>query len=285
VNSGQVFRWRSDGDAITGVDGASSYRVRRLDDQLEVESEATPDDFGKLFSLDQDLPWIHKRLVEQEPKLAPYIAALPGLRIMCPANPVEVVFGFLCTSCNNLERIRRMVDSLAEYGQPGGANWKLFPTLERIAEIDQAELRAKGFGYRGATIPRAAREIIARGGLRWLQDLRSAEYRHAAAELTSIPAIGPKLADCMILFALHNTWAVPIDTHIWQAATRLFFGDWSGKAVTAVRYRAIGDLFRERFGDLAGWAQQYLFFENLLAWRTRSSGSRLVKTDEKSVEI
>ena len=77
------------------------------------------------------------------------------------------------------------------------------------------------------------------------------------------------MADCIALFGLHHMEAAPVDTHLWQAACRLYFPDWAGKAVTDVRYRQLGDFLRERFGDLTGWAHQYLFYENLLNWRKR----------------
>jgi hypothetical protein len=72
------------------------------------------------------------------------------------------------------------------------------------------------------------------------------------------------------LFALHNTWAVPVDTHLWQAAVRCYFPQWEGASLTDAKYRGIGSYFRERFGELAGWAHQYLFVDNMLRWRNRA---------------
>jgi N-glycosylase/DNA lyase len=207
------------------------------------------------------------------PELAPYIERLPGLRVMRPVSVVEETFCFLCTPNNNLVRILKMVRALSAFGDEMGCSpAPRFPTVERIALIDEQELRAKGFGYRAKTIPNIARQITLRGGERWLESLRDTSYRKAHDELLSIQGIGPKLADCICLFALHHTEAVPVDTHLWQAAKRLYFPDWTGRSLTELRYRQIGDHFRDRFGDLAGWAHQYLFYDDLKNWRTYRKG-------------
>ena len=75
-----------------------------------------------------------------------------------------------------------------------------------------------------------------RGGEQWLTRLQRTDYQDAHDELLSIKGIGPKLADCICLFALHHTEAVPVDTHLWQAAKRLYFPDWTGKSLTGLRY-------------------------------------------------
>lgn len=175
-----------------------------------------------------------------------------------PSDPTETFFSFLCTANNNLKRITSMITKLADYGDQG-----IFPRVDRIAAIGEGELRAQGFGYRGATIPSAAREIVFRGGEGYLQELKQAGYKQAHQELVSIKGIGNKLADCICLYGLHYSEAVPIDTHLWQAACRVFFPQYQGKSLTDGRYHEIGDFFRDRFGDLAGWAHLYLYFDNM----------------------
>lgn len=192
---------------------------------------------------------------------------------MRPSCVVEETFCFLCTPNNNLARILKMTKALASYGPKfDNADAQRFPDIETIAAIPEQELRARGFGYRAATIPSIARQIVEKGGEHWLEALREQPYQQAHDALVEIKGIGPKLADCICLFALHHTEAVPVDTHLWQAAKRHYFADWEGGSLTAQRYRAIGDHFRARFGDLAGWAHQYLFYDNLKNWRTYRKG-------------
>jgi N-glycosylase/DNA lyase len=270
VSSGQVFRWeKSEDDEWLGVDGGDWYRVTVSQGGLRVESNTSETSFRRLFRLDDDVRGKIARIRELGPELVPYIEQLPGLRVLRPSDVVEEAFCFLCTPNNNLARILKMVRSLAAFGpRLERQDFHRFPDLKTIAELDEQCLREKGFGYRARTIPAIAKQVLDRGGAAWLEGLRSQPYAVAHEQLVSLKGVGPKLADCICLFALHHEEAVPVDTHLWQAAKRHYFRDWEGKSLTDRRYREIGDEFRRRFGNLAGWAHQYLFYDNLKNWRT-----------------
>jgi N-glycosylase/DNA lyase len=269
-----VFRWqRLEDGRWLGVDGGHWYLTQEsAPGRLEVESNADAAAFRSLFRLDVDAEAFEREIVARAPELAPYLSAHAGLRVMRPSDPTEVFFSFLCSANNHIARITGMVERLAEYGPPlgvvEGRELRAFPRAEAIAEIPEAELRAKGFGYRAATITGAAREI-ARRGPNWIERLRELSYAEAHQELVALRGVGAKLADCIALFGLDKGEAVPVDTHVWQAATRLYFPEWQGASLTEGRYRAIGELFRGRFGELAGWAHQFLFFDNMERWRGR----------------
>lgn len=269
LTAGQVFRFREfSPDVWEGVDGDVALRLRQLETGVEAESPGRPTEFARaraaqLFALDEDQQAWRERLKRLDPDLAPCLDATEGLRLMRPADPVEVLFCFLCTANNHLARIGQMVKALEEYGEPIGDGFRAFPALDRLTTITESELRERGFGYRGATLPRVARAVEARGGRPWLESLRSAPYAVAHAELVRFPGLGRKLADCVCLFGLRHGEAVPVDTHIWQAAVERDFPEWRDKSCTETRYRAIGDLFRERYGELAGFAHQIVFCARL----------------------
>ncbi len=239
---------------------------------LKVKSNSRREDFERLFRLDWDSVEIEREVLERGPELTPYLGSLEGLRVMRQSDPEETFFTFLCTPNNHIKRIAGMVGQLASYGpvagEFGGIEFHRFPSVEVIASIPEEDLRAKGFGYRGATIPNAARYALSKGP-DYLTSLKKEPYEVAQRALCEVPGVGPKLADCICLFGLDHTEAVPIDTHIWQAATRLYFPEWQGKALTDMKYRQVSAFFRDRFGELAGWAHQYLFFDNVLNWRDR----------------
>lgn len=202
-------------------------------------------------------------ILQRGPELQPAIEQLAGIRLLRHSDPVETIFCFLCSANNNLHRIIPMCWHLGTYGAPLEEGLNAFPTIEQVAEIEESDLRSHGFGYRAATIPRVAKEILLRGES-WLGHLKRASYAEAHGELCSLPGIGPKLADCICLYGLDHSMAVPLDTHIWQAFTRLYHPEWKDKAVTDFRYREATDRFRGRFGDHSGWAHLFLFYENLL---------------------
>lgn len=270
LTAGQVFRWREVRPGVwAGVDGGDWFWVSESSGGYEVVSSGGYGVFGRLFGLNEDLGGRLRALVDGDQEWERLIGRSAGLRLMRPSCAVEETFSFLCTSNNHLKRILPMVDWLGRRGEllgeyEGVEFWR-FPELEVISGIGESELREAGFGYRGGTIPLVARGILERGGREWLEGLRSVRYVEAFEALMMFPGVGPKLADCVCLFALGHGEAVPVDTHVWQQVTRRFFPEWEGKAVTAGRYRAVGDLLRGRFGDLAGAAHQLLFVEGL--WR------------------
>lgn len=244
--------------------GTSTYHV---------ETNGSEADFRDLFRLDWDASEVRAEILRRGPEVEPYLGSLEGLRLMRPSDPVETFFSFLCTPNNNLPRIVTMVAALADYGPRldtvDGVKVRRFPEAEAVAAIPESDLRTRKFGYRAATIPNAARELVARGGRNYLNHLKRVPYEEAHAALVSFHGIGPKLADCIALFALHHTCAVPVDTHLWHAATRLYFPDWEKAAITDLKYKAVSAHVRGRFGDLTGWAHQHLFFDSVLNWRSR----------------
>ena len=272
-----MFRWEqlAKGSWL-GVDGENWYSVQIRQTELEVASNAEKREFESLFRLDWDAAAIEHELLEVAPELAPYMSVSHGLRLMRPSCPTEVFFSFLCTPNNNLARILQMSRHLATYGPlmatVEGRALHRFPNVQTIAAIPEADLRAKAFGYRAATIPSIAKQVLTRGE-GWIEALKTADYNEVHAKLRELKGIGPKLADCIALFALHHTEAIPIDTHIWQAYTRLYRPDWKDMAITDSRYREAGKFMQARFGKHGGWAQQYLFVDNMLNWRMRAANS------------
>lgn len=279
--SGQVFRFRSVGSAWVGIDGDNIYRLTASDGRVDVEGD--PGAFARLFRLDHDY---EAELAGLGLELVPHMERARGLRLLRPSCPREALFSFLCTSNNHISRITQMVGKLAAYGtvlasapfqdphdEPLGERdlgVRRFPSLERLAEVSEQELRERGFGYRARTIPLVARELLERGGERYLEETRQKPYQDVYDELILLPGVGPKLADCIALYAFDKTEAVPIDVHMWRAACPVYFPEWTGTDLTALKRQKLGDHLRTRFGALAGMAQQVLFFSSL------TSGGRTV---------
>jgi N-glycosylase/DNA lyase len=274
VTSGQVFRWEAvEPSKWVGVDGKNWYVVCHVAPGVfEVESNTDRDEFVRLFRLNVDLKEVERQIVQRGPELQPYIYSLRGLRLMHPSSAFETLFCFLCTPNNHLSRITQMVRKLGAYGEPmvevAGRTLTYFPSVERIADITESELRDGGFGYRARTIPNVARQIL-RKAEGWLESLKRVPYLEAQKELCTLDGVGPKLADCVALFGLHQMESAPMDTHLWQAVTRLYFPQWKDKPITDSKYREAAGFLRSRFGDLTGIAHQYLFYDNLLNWRAR----------------
>lgn len=162
-----------------------------------------------------------------------------------------------------------MVDYLASLGpflgKVKGIPFHAFPSLDRMASITEAQLRSAGFGYRAKYIVGAVKELQEKkgGGEEWLFSLRNHSLDKALEELCSLPGIGPKVAACVALFSLDQHHAIPVDTHVWQIATRYITPELSGERWTPKLHTAVSEAFVKRFGKYAGWAQNVLFIAEL----------------------
>ncbi|KAK7069571.1 8-oxoguanine glycosylase ogg1 [Halocaridina rubra] len=106
--------------------------------------------------------------------------------------------------------------------------------------------------------------IMERGGDSWLNSLRTLPYPECHSQLTSLSGIGAKVSDCICLMSMGHLNAIPVDTHVFQIATRDYLPHLrSCKTVTERVYKEIADHFRNIFGDYAGWAHSVLFSADL----------------------
>jgi len=202
---------------------------------------ATDLDFDALAD---QLPW------RTDPVMEKRIRAWHGLRLL--RQPLgEALLAFLCSSAKQIPHIAQLCERMAaRFGEPiwGGVN--ALPTWARLAEIPESDLRACSLGYRAAFVHQTARRLAASPG--WEAKIMSAPYAEAHAWLAELPGVGPKIADCVLLFGAANYEAFPVDTWILRAmAERYGLRGW--------RPAQVAQFGRAHFGPLAGLAQQFLF--------------------------
>lgn len=179
-----------------------------------------------------------------------------------------------------------------------------FPSIERLASASESSLKSLGLGYRAAYVRAAAKTLLQKDGqsLKWLEDCRhhsldlktmdplQAEEPDALRlrrleirkELCRLPGVGPKVADCIALFALKQHGAVPVDVHVWRIVTRDYDPALrEAKSLTPAVYERVGDAFRRRFGAVfAGWAHSLLFGAEFGALRAQLPAKMLEEMDQ-----
>ena len=235
---------------------------------LDVVSNASEAEFRRLLRLDDPEGEARAALIASGPEIAPYLAATRGLRLLRPAGRVESLISFILSANNNVPRISGMARLLGSYGREMEHGYRAFPSIEVLARLDEGELRAKSFGYRAHSVISTARTIESRGGEPYLDSLQNHPFDELLGELQGYRGVGPKVAECIALFAFDRTEAVPIDTHLWQALARLYPETVHG-SFTHAKARRAADALRARFGPGAARAQSALFYDNLLNWRSR----------------
>ena len=260
---GQVFRWkRQTCGAWAGADGHTVMHLSQSGGKVRGLSNVGVAEVTAFLDLQRgDMT---AEFCAGAHELADYMRLSRGVRLLNIEDCVETFCAFLCSANNHMRRIVPMVNFLGGHGVPHEWGTR-FPELEAIAALPESVLRAAGFGYRAASIPRACREAIGRGGRTWLKQLAQSPYDEAFVELSSIYGFGPKLTDCVLLYGCGHTGAVPVDTHMWQLVVERV-PEFGGETTLSARsYRRVGDWFRNRFGLHAGYAQQRAFAGRLFS--------------------
>lgn len=268
---GQAFRWHKTSNGIwQGV--VQNKLLEFMTDGNRLLWRMLPNNDEYLvrdyLRLEDDVNAIYARLSGADPHLAGLVVRFSGLRLL-RQDPTETLFSFICSAANSIPRISAAIEALASrYGEficeRGDVCYYAFPSVEKLAGADPSELSImKPLSFRGKTLQQVAEELVSRGA-NWLISLRGKSYEEARKELLSIPGVGRKIADCVCLFSLDKDQAVPVDTHIRRLALRLWGAEFEGKSLTDRLYDRIVNGFTKRYGNLAGWAQQFLFYEDLL---------------------
>jgi N-glycosylase/DNA lyase len=250
LESGQVFHWERQPDGSwAGLVDAMPACVREVDGHLAVE-QGSPDSIASFFSLDHDLGSIHKNFPD-EPLSRAALEYCGNLRII--RQPLwECVATFITSSMKQVSHIRGM--SLAirhRFGwTPDGARVPAYPSFGTLALAGEQDLRACGLGYRAANLLATARLLDSGAvNLEKISRLRTPALRKV---LTTLPGVGVKVANCILLFAYGRLDSVPIDTWIHRLLLVMRAGR-PGTAAQLARYA------RRRLGPSAGYVQQYLF--------------------------
>lgn len=256
--SGQVFGWRRRAEAWIGVVRGRWVALRQSGGQLIAETVEPQPDWSWLtdyLQLSVNLEVILNTF-PQDPLMLEAMADCRGLRLL-RQDPWECLAGFILSSTKQIVQIEQIITALrTRFGAPvpvapGERPAFTFPSATQLAANNEAELRACKMGFRAPNL-RATAQQIANGSCR-LAELRAMPIEHARAELLKLPGVGPKIADCVLLFAYGFPTAFPVD--VWVARTlRRHYP--RTRRMSLPQLREFGQAY---FGPNAGYAQQYLF--------------------------
>jgi N-glycosylase/DNA lyase len=264
---GQAFRWDRKGDWWFGIVGDKVCRIRQIDNELEFEN-ADVDLVRSYFRLDDDLPKIFSQIGKDKySKHA--IQEFAGLRIL-NQDPSECLISYICATYKSIAAIKRMLSELsAKFGDKilcDGQSFHTFPTLAKLAKATVRELTSCGLGYRAKHVAQTAR--ILEGGDLEVGKLKETTYEQAKTKLLSLPGVGPKAADCVLLFSLGKLEAFPVDVWIRRVILRHYRRHFptdfirkisERKSLSNSEYKRLSSFGRKYFGEYAGYAQEYLY--------------------------
>ncbi len=248
LHSGQMFRFEQNAniwlvqsrDKIARIEqtGASSYKI--TSDNTEY--------FINYFDLKTNYDIILSELENFE-FLRPALEFSKGVRIL-KQDAFETLICFIISANNNIERIKKSVRYLCEnFGNKLGNKLFAFPTLEQLSKANIKDFQQAGTGYRAKYLAQSIK--ILQNGFD-LNGLKQLSPEQSKKELQSLAGVGPKVADCVLLFGLGYSRVFPVDTWIHKVYNEHF-----GKEHNRLKMR---EHLVEIFGDLSGIAQQYLFY-------------------------
>lgn len=248
LECGQVFRYK-----VTDF----GYEVYSLNHKASIicQKDGTKiicDDvnyFIKYFDLLQDYATIKSELNKNE-FVKDAIVFGEGIRIL-RQDPLETIISFLISQNNNIPRIKKIIEDICTNFGEKCDGYYAFPTLEQLKSIPKQFFTDIKCGYRDEYLYSTIQSICNGFDLNKVNTLTSNEANKYLCELKGV---GNKVADCILLYGFHKTDVFPTDT--WIKKIYLDYNP-NGTDKTAVEIR---NEFVQLYGDLSGYAQQYLFY-------------------------
>ncbi|MCW3977016.1 MAG: hypothetical protein NWE77_03685 [Candidatus Bathyarchaeota archaeon] len=271
LQCGQVFRWKKIDDWWYGVVRQKAVKAKQNGSTLDFQThpkESDPRFWQSYFRFDDNLPRIYSLIIKDE-HIKAAVQKFNGLRLL-RQEPWECLISYICATNKSIPAIKDMIQNISrrfgEKLQFDGLEFYTFPKPINLASASVEDLRECKLGFRAERVLEASRRI-ATGELD-LQALRKLSYEKARVELMKLAGIGPKVADCILLFSLDKLEASPIDVWI----KRIFmecYADYfepsfvkmilGRKSLTPREYDRIRLFGKRYFGEFVGYAQEYLF--------------------------
>lgn len=254
LSCGQAFGWRVNGCTADGFFSGRRVHLEQGAERVVVEGMADRAALRRLrhyLNLDEDLAAIEDRLRSDRVlrRALPYTTGIALLH----QDPWECLISFIVSAFNNIPKIELSVGRLMErFGKSAADRGRHFPRPEALESASARGLRGCALGYRAPYVAAVAR-LVASGKFD-LERPRLLPYPEARRLLLTLPGVGEKVADCVLLFAYGKCEAFPVDVWVKRAVEQWYF---RGRTVSDGQIRRFGS---DRFGALAGYAQQHLFY-------------------------
>lgn len=261
---GQCFRWNKQEDgSYIGVVKNSVLNVKKEKGRViftGIGEENIEKICTEYFDLNRDYEEIKRNLSKVDMYLKESISYGQGIRIL-NQDLWETIISFIISANNNIPRIKGIIERLSKaYGNKiewRGKEYYTFPTIEQLSKADIKDLRALGLGFRDKYIYQTIKQIVS--GQIDLQALHEeSDTQKIRKALLSLSGVGPKVADCILLFSTLKRFDVfPIDVWVRRVMNDLYIQDDNENKVSK---RKIEALAKQKYGNLEGIAQQYLFY-------------------------
>ena len=261
---GQCFRWNEQEDgSYTGVFGENVLNVSKKNNEIIFKGickENIKQTVEKYFDLNRNYENIKDKLSKIDENMKKSIEYGRGIRIL-NQDLWETIISFIISANNNIPRIKGIIERLSKkYGKEiewKGNKYYTFPTAEELRDVTVQEYRELGLGFRDIRLYETTHMILDKKiNIEEMQ--KNPNTMEVREQLLSLSGVGPKVADCILLFSTLKRFEVfPIDVWVRRVMNDLYIHN---PDETKVNKKEIEKIAKEKFGNLAGLAQQYLFY-------------------------
>ncbi|MBU3091276.1 8-oxoguanine DNA glycosylase [Clostridium sp. CM028] len=254
---GQCFRWDKEPNGnYIGVAYGKVIEVEKKGTQVKIYN-INEEEFNEIwcdyFDLKRNYTVIKEKF-KMDPLLKRSVDFGYGIRLL-QQEPFELTISFIISSNNRIPMIKRAINNLSKkWGKPieyKGKTYYTFPTPADLEEATIEEIQSCSLGFRSKYVKNTVHQVYT--GEVNLELIKAAEDDICHEELKKLSGIGPKVADCIMLFSMQKYSAFPVD--VWVKRAMQFF--YLAPDVSLPKIRTFA---RDKFENLAGFAQQYLFY-------------------------
>lgn len=281
LECGQCFHFVKLGDEEYGLTAYGKLlHIKQTGDEL-IFYNTSGEDFEKIwrkyFDLDRDYSSIKDKLLEKDDKLKDAIERMDGVRIL-NQDFFETLISFIISQNKQIPHIKKIVSDISEKygkyaGNINGVDFYTFPSVSELKKATVEDLLELKTGFRAPYIADAVDKV--NDNIIKEDCLRELNVDDCCEELCRIKGVGNKVANCVMLFSLGKREAFPVDVWIKRIMENLYFDSQdTSKDV-------IAELAKEKFGDLGGYAQQYLFYYG----KTIKLGVQKSRKSKKNINI
>lgn len=256
---GQCFRWiKQEDNSYTGVAMGKVINVKKINNKIYLDN-TTKEDFENIWYDYFDLGNDYKEIIDKLKVMDEYLEKATefgeGIRIL-KQDSWEMLISFIISSNNRIPMIQRAINNLSKnfgtyIGEYNGQDYYAFPTPKQLNKASQEEIRACSTGFRDKYI-KSTTQIVNNEGINVL-DYRKLSTEDCLKELLKFNGVGPKVGDCIALFGMQKYDTFPVDVWVKRVMQEFYVAE--DLNLTKIRKFGI-----EKFGELSGFAQQYLFY-------------------------
>lgn len=261
---GQCFRWNKQEDgSYTGIFKENVLNVRQWENDFIFRGICNgniQEEIEEYFDLNRNYEDIKSTLTKIDESMANSIKYGEGIRLL-NQDLWETIISFIISANNNIPRIKGIIERLsARYGKEiifEGDSYYTFPTAEELKDVTVEDYRKLGLGFRDVRLYETVHMVLD-GKVDFEKMHDEHDTLKIREKLLSLSGVGPKVADCILLFStLKRLEVFPIDVWVRRVMNELYIKNVDEKKVNK---KDIERVANEKFGGLAGIAQQYLFY-------------------------